>query len=591
MTLRVKLDALIGGMLVAFALSTIMYFSALSPVAKMESERGVLDSLRDSIIDRALKANLVLSSPDFREAVAASESSKDRMERGFAEVGKLKYLPKAGGKIRSALDSIEALGGLVEENESAVAYSVKAIEASGAGTRIGSDAAANPFVINVSSLTKSLLTASEVIDRQREDIARETAAIKSRSSIFVALAALAIFAFTILMATRVTSGLARSMGAIAARIDEMKGGNLAGELAIESRDEIGALARDLSSFSSVLGASIAAIQKASAENLLMKERLFAAATGAKGSAERISESGDSIARRIGGLDGSVVQASTSVESIDTGIIGLNSRICDQMAMVEQSTASVTQMIASIGNVSRITDERRAFMERLAEAVEAGGERIGETYEEISRIAESVDSIRDITGIIESIASQTNLLAMNAAIEAAHAGEAGKGFSVVADEIRKLAEAASANSSEIGAILRGMIERIDSASRSGGETNAAFRSVHSGFGELREAFCEIATNMGEMRVGGDQVLEAMSGLRDASGMVSKLSSEIGGSTLAIRGTMASLRSVSSEVARDMSDISSGTKEINGAMSDVLSSAELLGSIGEALNSDLGKFKTA
>jgi methyl-accepting chemotaxis protein len=590
MTVRAKLDALIGGMVIAFALSAIMYFSVSSPVAKMEAERGVLDSLRDSIIDRALRASLVLSSPDFSEAVAASDSSKERMEREFAAVGKLKYLPKAGGKIKSALESIDALGGLVEENESAVAYSVKAIESSGPGAAIGLDAAANPFVINVSSLTKSLLMASEVIDRQREDIARETARIKARSSVLVALAALAIFAFTILIATRVTSGLARSMRAIASRIDEMKEGKLSGELMIESRDEIGALARDLASFSSGLGASIAGIQRASAENLLMKERLFAAARGAMDSAERISGSGDSIARRIGGLDGSVGQAATSVESIDAGILGLNDRIREQMAMVEQSTASVTQMIASIGNVSRITDERRAFMEGLAESVEAGGERIGETYEEVSRIAESVDSIRDITGIIESIASQTNLLAMNAAIEAAHAGEAGKGFSVVADEIRKLAEAASANSNEIGTILRGMIERIDSASRSGGETNAAFRSVHSGFGELREAFGEIASNMGEMRVGGDQVLEAMNSLRDASEMVGKLSSEIGDGTLSIRGTMASLRSVSSEVARDMSEISAGTKEITGAMRDVLSSAELLGCIGETLDSDLSRFKT-
>jgi methyl-accepting chemotaxis protein len=214
-----------------------------------------------------------------------------------------------------------------------------------------------------------------------------------------------------------------------------------------------------------------------------------------------------------------------------------------------------------------------------------------TFEEVKRINESVSSIKDITGIIASISSQTNLLAMNAAIEAAHAGEAGRGFSVVADEIRKLAEASSVNSKEIGAILKDIVGLIDSATRSGTETNTAFQSIDVEVRDLRDSLAEIFSNMSELHAGGDQILEAMSGLRDASIEVKDDSTAIGQSSSSIRESMSTLKRVSSEVAGGMSEISTGTREISTAMKDVLSNAGRLGEIGESLNADLSGFKTA
>jgi len=534
------------------------------------------------------------------------------MKAAFTAVKGLKTLPNVSADIKKSLNAIEQLNDLIEGNDQAIdnvvvdlvgmmeqepigaGRSVLSFVSSSIRNKTGTEMAlydVTNLITNVTSLTDTLTVSASVIDKQYVAIGVEIGKIKTRSTAIAVAVIAVVLGLTIVLNLKVGAGIADHIKLIEDGIESMKDGDLTLDLSVSSSDEIGALSDDLCSFNKNLRSSIASIQTVSAENIQMKDTLIATAEESLSAAEQIAANGSSIERKITTLDDNLGSATGAVESIGASISGLNDRIQEQMSMTEESTASVTQMIASINNVAMIADQRRAAIDSLVGTVSAGGDKMETTFKEVEGISENVGSIKDITAIIANISSQTNLLAMNAAIEAAHAGDSGRGFSVVADEIRKLAEASSTNSTEIAAILNDIVERVDAASRSGAQTSDAFQAIQSEVTQLRDSLGEIFSNMNELRGGGNQILQAMNELRDATAAVNEDSSRIEGSSSSIGESMATLRRVSSEVASGMSEISTGTKEISTAMKDVLSNAERLGTIGESLNAELASFKTA
>ncbi len=610
MTIRSRLSAIVLGLVAACGASAGIYFAILSPISKIRAEQGVLNSLRETVLDREIQANRLLIAPNFMVAADKYDADLKRLAAGFAAVKALKILPKVNKQISGSIAAIERLSELIGRDDSALSLSLKDLrnaliaEIGGKGRLFGAIMTTsastkvrvlqfeiNQLAISIDTLTSGLDTSAAVIDRQSTAIAREIAKVEARSSITAFAAILVVLALALLVTLRSTSRISNSIGAIKGSIGAIRGGDLTADFPPMRVDEIGDLSEDLSAFVAGLRDSIALIQAASTENVSMKESLLDSTEKASTSARQISANNESIALRITTLDESVGIATSAVDGIAGSIGDLDLRIQEQMSMIEESTASVTQMIASIENVTKIADQRRGATDRLVGTVSSGGEKMSGTYEVIKRIGESVGSIEEITKIISNISSQTNLLVMNAAIEAAHAGDAGRGFSVVADEIRKLAEASSVNSKEIGAILKGIIDRISEATRSGIETNSAFKQIENDAHELRSSLEEIFSNMSELHAGGEQILEAMTVLREVSTRVNDGSSSISENSTNIRSSMIRLKSISAEVSGGMSEISIGIQEIARVVHDVLGSAERLGKIGESLHAELSGFTTS
>lgn len=264
------------------------------------------------------------------------------------------------------------------------------------------------------------------------------------------------------------------------------------------------LSRDRDQAFRDLGSKILSLASRNSENA---QELITSIFSALEINEKIHQGVDNIGDQVERTREGIRASSTAVEEIGATIEAFIKRIDSQSSAVVQTSSAVEQMDSHLGNVSRIVDQHRANMAELVDLTGKGENQAEQTNTLIEGIHNHVGAVQAVIQVINSVASQTNLLAMNAAIEAAHAGEAGRGFAVVADEIRKLAETTAQNSKTIGGTLKKIVAEIGQAKELGSENLEYFRSVRADAQEITQAFHEINRATVEISQGSSDVLKA------------------------------------------------------------------------------------
>jgi methyl-accepting chemotaxis protein len=224
-----------------------------------------------------------------------------------------------------------------------------------------------------------------------------------------------------------------------------------------------------------------------------------------------------------------------------------------------------------------------------EASEVGRSGLQEVAADIQEIARESEGLLEINAVMENIASQTNLLSMNAAIEAAHAGEAGKGFAVVADEIRKLAENSGEQSKTISTVLKKIKDSIDKITRSTDSVLNKFEAIDSGVRTVSDQEENIRNAMEEQGAGSKQILEAIGQLNEITRLVKDSSTRMLEGSQQVIQESKNLDMVTQEITNGMNEMATGADQINVAVNRVNTiSGENKGSI-DILVKEISKFK--
>ncbi|MCL2761699.1 MAG: methyl-accepting chemotaxis protein [Treponema sp.] len=265
---------------------------------------------------------------------------------------------------------------------------------------------------------------------------------------------------------------------------------------------------------------------------------------------------------------SVEQTSEYISQIVKSINNLEEAVESQASHISTSSASIEQMVANIDSIRSITNDITKITDNLALASASGNEKMQKLSVEVENLHERAVMLQEANKIIQDISSKTNLLAMNAAIEAAHAGESGKGFAVVADEIRKLAEMASKESKHIKEEIKNMDKSIKSIGGVTGETVKSMNLIFNDIKTMDSAFAQVNSAIEEQAGGGAQILKAISSIKNETEIVRTGSEDIQTQSGSIFNEMQKLQQISGNVTRKVNEVNEASKQI----STVLESAK-------------------
>ncbi len=330
-----------------------------------------------------------------------------------------------------------------------------------------------------------------------------------------------------------------------------------------STDEIGSVVSGFNGFTAKLQEIISGI-KNSNQNLHGAGEVLTRTTQENASViNQILGSINDVSSLITKQNASVGSTANAVNEISANIESLDRMIENQASSSSQATAAVEQMVTSINSVIGSIDKMASSFDFILEDTQAGSVKQKEVSVRIAEIEAESQKLQEANTVIASIASQTNLLAMNAAIEAAHAGEAGKGFSVVADEIRKLSETSSNQSKDIGNWLgkiRDSIKNVVSVSHA---SDAAIGELAERIKETDDLVQGIKQVMDEQRTGSKQISEALAEMNNSNVQVRNASSEMSAGSSHVLEEVKVLQEVASTMQVRMEEMSSGAERINSS----------------------------
>lgn len=286
---------------------------------------------------------------------------------------------------------------------------------------------------------------------------------------------------------------------------------------------------------------------------------------------------------------SVTETASTIEEIVRTIKQLNTSIEAQASSVAQSSSSIEQMVANIASITKTLENTDSAIKKLASATGDGKETVVTANTVTQKIAEESGGLLEASSVIQHIASQTNLLAMNAAIEAAHAGEAGKGFAVVADEIRKLAEDSATQGKAITATLKILSGEIETLSDSSKTAEEKFSTIFNLSEQVKSMSDRLTEAMREQENGSREVLAAIKNINMVTVEVSEGSAEMLKGGEGVAEEMQKLNDLTRVITDSMNEMATGAVQINNAVQEVNEITQKNKQNIEGLVAEVNKFK--
>lgn len=379
----------------------------------------------------------------------------------------------------------------------------------------------------------------------------------------------AAFVFALMFSHNIVSRVRRVMDTSAA----LAQGDFTASVDADGTDELSELGTNLNTAIEQLGLVVATVVERVSVLSDTGEQLARSSDETAQAVQEINTIVDTSREQNDDLVANVTETSAIVEEMARNIESLDGSVQQQSAVIEQSSASIEEMISSIESISKVSTRAKEQLQSLTGAAEAGRTSLDQQETMVTEMSNAGKSLQEANQLIAGVAGQTNLLAMNAAIEAAHAGDAGRGFAVVADEIRKLAETTSVQSNQVKQDLKSMQQLIARLVEGSSTSSQSFSEIQTALSEVQTVFEEIFSAMEQQRTGGSEILEALSQMREMTSSVHGGSSEMKSGNDQMLEAIRNVSEITQQSRDAMQRIAAGMDTIAGAMANISSVSDL------------------